>query len=48
MSIKPQIQIPKQLPFLEKLCWQREDIENLTLLEMLKIYERMFYCFANH
>lgn len=40
MFIKPQIQIPKQLPFLEKLCWQREDIENLTLLEMLKIYER--------
>ncbi|MEA5568647.1 nucleotidyl transferase AbiEii/AbiGii toxin family protein [Anabaena sp. UHCC 0399] len=40
MFIKPQIQIPKQLPFLEKLCWQREDIKNLTLLEMLKIYER--------
>ncbi|WP_414574731.1 nucleotidyl transferase AbiEii/AbiGii toxin family protein [Anabaena sp. CCY 9402-a] len=40
MFIKPEIQIPKQLPFLEKLCWQREDIENLTLLEMLRIYER--------
>lgn len=40
MLIKPQIQIPEKLPFLERLCWQREDIENLTLLEMLKIYER--------
>ncbi len=40
MLIKPQIQIPEKLPFLERLCWQREDIENLTLLEMLRIYER--------
>lgn len=40
MSIKPQIQIPEKLPFLERLCWQRENIENLTLLEKLKIYER--------
>jgi hypothetical protein len=38
--IKPQIQIPEKLPFLERLCWQREDIKNLTLLEMLRIYER--------
>lgn len=40
MRIKPPIQIPEKLPFLEKLCWQRESIENLSLLEMLKIYER--------
>ncbi|GAX35637.1 nucleotidyl transferase AbiEii/AbiGii toxin family protein [Nodularia sp. NIES-3585] len=40
MLIKPQIQIPQKLPFLSKLCWQREDIKNLTLLEMLRIYER--------
>ena len=40
MLIKPEIQIPEKLPFLERLCWQREDIQNLTLLEMLKIYER--------
>ncbi|BAY08754.1 nucleotidyl transferase AbiEii/AbiGii toxin family protein [Calothrix sp. NIES-2098] len=40
MLIKPTIQIPEKLPFLEQLCWQREDIENLTLLEMLRIYER--------
>jgi hypothetical protein len=40
MLIKPPIQIPENLPFLERLCWQRKDIENLTLLEMLRIYER--------
>jgi Nucleotidyl transferase AbiEii toxin, Type IV TA system len=30
----------EKLPFLERLCWQRENIENLTLLEILRIYER--------
>lgn len=40
MLIKPQIHIPEKLPFLEKLCWQRENIENLTPLAMLRIYER--------
>ncbi|MBD2211726.1 nucleotidyl transferase AbiEii/AbiGii toxin family protein [Nostoc linckia FACHB-104] len=40
MTITPQIEIPDKLPFLEKLCWQRVDLQNLTLLEMLKIYER--------
>lgn len=40
MLIKPQINIPEKLPFLEKLCWQRKDIESLTLSEMLSIYER--------
>ncbi|OUL17648.1 hypothetical protein BV372_34790 [Nostoc sp. T09] len=40
MLIQPQIQIPEKLPFLERLCWQREDRQNLTLLEMLRIYER--------
>ncbi|CUR30997.1 hypothetical protein [Planktothrix tepida] len=32
--------IPEKLPFLERLCWQRIGIENLTPLEMLKRYER--------
>gem|GEM_PF-2913763 len=27
---KPQIQTPEKLPVLKKLCWQREDIKNLT------------------
>ncbi|BAY94440.1 MULTISPECIES: nucleotidyl transferase AbiEii/AbiGii toxin family protein [unclassified Tolypothrix] len=40
MTITPQIEIPDKLPFLEKLCWQRVDLQNITLLEMLKIYER--------
>ncbi|QLE56431.1 nucleotidyl transferase AbiEii/AbiGii toxin family protein [Nostoc sp. TCL26-01] len=40
MLIKNQITIPEKLPFLERLCWQRADIKNLTLLEMLRIYER--------
>ncbi len=40
MFIEPEIDIPDQLPFLEKLCWQRLNIENLTRLEMLRIYER--------
>jgi hypothetical protein len=40
MLIKPQIQTPEKLPFLQKLCWQRENTENLTPLEILRIYER--------
>ena len=32
--------IPEQLPFLERLCWQRTGIDNLTPWEMLKRYER--------
>jgi hypothetical protein len=40
MLIQPEITVPGKLPFLERLCWQREDINNLTLLEMLNIYER--------
>lgn len=35
-----QLTIPKKLPFLERLCWQRTGIEQLTPLEMLKRYER--------
>lgn len=38
MPIK--FKVPEKLPFLESLCWQREGIENLTPLEILKIYER--------
>lgn len=40
MLAKKTLQIPEKLPFLEALCWQRESIQNLTPLQMLKIYER--------
>lgn len=40
MLIEHHIPIPEKLPFLEKLCWQRVNINNLTRLEMLNIYER--------
>lgn len=34
------IKIPKDLPFLKSICWQTQDIRNLTLSEMLNRYER--------
>jgi hypothetical protein len=40
MFSQPEITIPEKLPFLEKLCWQRQSITHLTGLEMLQIYER--------
>jgi predicted nucleotidyltransferase component of viral defense system len=30
----------RQLPFLEALCWELKDVENLTPLEILQTYER--------
>lgn len=32
--------IPKQLPFLESICWQTKNIYEFTLEEMLSRYER--------
>jgi hypothetical protein len=31
---------PHDLPFLRAICWQTEDIEHFTPLEMLQRYER--------
>jgi len=31
---------PKELPFLQALCWQTEDLKHFTLDEMLNRYER--------
>ena len=34
------IQIPNQLPFLEDICWQINDVYQLTTYEMLQHYEQ--------
>lgn len=34
------LRVPRQLPFLEAICWQTEDLRHLTPQEMLQRYER--------
>lgn len=34
------IKIPKNLPFLQAICWQTQNIDNFNLEEMLSRYER--------
>ena len=31
---------PAKLPFLQAICWQREDVSQLTSDEMIDLYER--------
>ena len=31
--------IPDHLPFLESICWQKKDVRQFSLMEMLQHYE---------
>ncbi|MFT6906332.1 MAG: hypothetical protein ACJAS1_002998 [Oleiphilaceae bacterium] len=40
MEYHQNINVPKQLPFLEAVCWDLGDVHALDLNEMLNRYER--------
>ncbi len=39
-KVDKNIKIPKNMPFLQSVCWQTQDIKHFTLSEMLNRYER--------
>ena len=40
MTQRPDIEVPRRLPFLEAVCWDVADVHALTADEMLSRYER--------